>query len=61
MLVHIIQWLACKEAFKMDIKEILKHQAQLQEFGDNGGESSGNDGGSLRGILQIGPHCRTSP
>ena len=45
----------------MDIKEILKHQAQLQEFGDNGGESSGNDGGSLRGILQIGPHCRTSP
>ena len=25
MLVHIIQWIACKEAFKMDIKEILKH------------------------------------
>ena len=25
----------------MDIKEILKHQAQLQKFGYNGGEGSG--------------------
>ena len=25
MLVHIIQLIACKETFKMDIKEILKH------------------------------------
>ena len=33
MLVHIIQWLACKEAFKMDIKEILKHQASYRSVG----------------------------
>ena len=45
----------------MDIQEILKHQAELQKFGYNGGESSGNDRRGLRGVLQIGPHCRTSP
>ena len=45
----------------MDIKEILKHQAQLQKFGYYGGESSGNDRGGLRSVLQIGPHCQTSP
>ena len=44
----------------MDIKEILKHQAQLQKFGYNGGESSGNNRG-LRGILQVGPYGRASP
>ena len=45
----------------MDIKEILKHQAQLQKFGYDGKESRGNDGRGLGGILQISPHCRTVP
>ena len=61
MLVHIMQWLACKEAFKMDIKEILKHQPHLQKFGYNGGGSSGNNRGGLRGILQVGPYGQASP
>ena len=55
MLVHI------KKAFKMDIKEILKHQPHLQKFGYNGGGSSGNNRGGLRGILQVGPYGQASP
>ena len=31
MLVHIIQWVACQEAFKMDIKEIYRSLGTIEK------------------------------